>query len=407
MRTGASSPLLTVVCLGIVQILAWGSSFYFPAVLAAPIAADTGWPLSAVVGGVSVGLLVGGLISPRVGALIAHRGGRPVLAASSLLFASGLAGIGLSPSVPFYLAAWVVVGLGMGTGLYDAVFAALGKMYGQAARGPITHLTLFGGFASTVCWPLSAFLVESIGWRGTCFTYAALHLVLALPLQLFAMRGAPRRSAADRGVDPSRCHRMRRAANESAATARNETAILILIALILSIAAGIGSIIVVHLLIILQARGLDFASAVALGMLFGPAQIAARVVESLAGTRYHPIWTLAACVSLMAIGLLLLLSAWPVIALAVILYAAGYGISWIARGTLPLAIFGAARFPLLMGKIAMPSLMIQALAPAAGALAIEHAGVSPTLAILSAFALLNIALVIALCLRLRSAQSAP
>ncbi len=335
MRTGASSPLLTVVCLGIVQILAWGSSFYFPAVLAAPIAADTGWPLSAVVGGVSVGLLVGGLISPRVGALIAHRGGRPVLAASSLLFASGLAGIGLSPSVPFYLAAWVVVGLGMGTGLYDAVFAALGKMYGQAARGPITHLTLFGGFASTVCWPLSAFLVESIGWRGTCFTYAALHLHAGAAAA--AVRHA--RRARGRG-------RMQRrhptatsgcgAANEPAAIARNETAILILIALILSIAAGIGSIIVVHLLIILQARGLDFASAVALGMLFGPAQIAARVVESLAGTRYHPIWTLAACVSLMAIGLLLLLSGWPVIALAVILYAAGYGISWIARGTLPL-----------------------------------------------------------------------
>lgn len=400
MPSGASSPIVTVVCLGIVQILAWGSSFYFPAVLAAPIVADTGWPLSAVVGGVSVGLLVGGLISPKVGAIIAHRGGRPVLAASSILFASGLAGIGLSPSVPFYLAAWVVVGLGMGTGLYDAVFAALGRMYGQAARGPITHLTLFGGFASTVCWPLSAFLVESIGWRGTCFAYAALHLALALPLQVFAMRGAfaPAHDAAA-SADTA-------AGSEPATTIRHQTAILILIALILSIAAGIGSIIVVHLLIVLQARGLDFASAVALGMLFGPAQIAARVVESLAGARYHPIWTLAASVSLMAVGLVLLLSGWPVIALAVILYAAGYGISWIARGTLPLAIFGAVRFPVLMGRIAMPSLMIQALAPAAGALAIEHAGISPTLAILSAFALLNVGLVIALCLRLRSAQSA-
>ena len=245
--------------------------------LAAPIAADTGWPLSAVVGGVSVGLLFGGLISPRVGALIAHRGGRPVLAASSLLFASGLAGIGLSPSVPFYLAAWVVVGLGMGTGLYDAVFAALGKMYGQTARGPITYLTLFGGFASTVCWPLSAFLIESIGWRGTCFTYAALHLVLALPLQLFAMGGAstpvPEIALSPIALSPDAA-----ATKEPAAIARNETAILILLALILSIAAGIGSIIVVHLLIILQARGLDFGSAVALGMLFGPAQIAARVV---------------------------------------------------------------------------------------------------------------------------------
>ena len=400
MPSGASSPIVTVVCLGIVQILAWGSSFYFPAVLAAPIVSDTGWPLSAVVGGVSVGLLVGGLISPRVGALIAHRGGRPVLAASSILFASGLAGIGLSPSVPFYLAGWVVVGLGMGTGLYDAVFAALGRMYGQAARGPITHLTLFGGFASTVCWPLSAFLVESIGWRSTCFTYAALHLALALPLQLFAMRGASV-PAPDIATSSDEA-----AARERATTVPHQTAILIMIALILSIAAGIGSIIVVHLLIVLQARGLDFASAVALGMLFGPAQIAARVVESLAGSRYHPIWTLAASVSLMAVGLLLLLSGWPVIALAVILYAAGYGISWIARGTLPLAIFGAVRFPVLMGKIAMPSLMIQALAPAAGALAIDHAGVSPTLAILSAFAILNVALVIALCLRLRSAQSA-
>ncbi|MGD9924030.1 MAG: MFS transporter, partial [Pseudorhodoplanes sp.] len=338
MLAGTPSPFLTVVCLGIVQILAWGSSFYFPAVLAAPIVSDTGWPLSAVVGGVSVGLLTGGLVSPQIGALIGRHGGRPVLASSSLLFAAGLAGIGLAPSVPFYLCAWVIVGLGMGAGLYDAAFAALGKMYGQAARGPITHLTLFGGFASTICWPLSAFLVDSIGWRGTCFTYAALHLIVALPLQLAAMRGAPKPEPDAAASSASA------AADAPAATVPHETAILILIALILSVAAGIGSIIVVHLLIVLQARGLDFASAVALGMLFGPAQIAARVVESLAGGRYHPIWTLAASVGLMAIGLLLLLSGWPVIALAVILYAAGYGISWIARGTLPLSIFGALRY---------------------------------------------------------------
>jgi MFS family permease len=398
MPAGTPSSFVTVICLGIVQILAWGSSFYFPAVLAAPIVADTGWPLSAVVGGVSLGLLVGGLISPKVGALIARHGGRPVLAASSLLFAAGLAGIGLSPSVPVYLGAWVLVGLGMGTGLYDAVFAALGRLYGQAARGPITHLTLFGGFASTICWPLSALLVESVGWRGTCFVYAALHLALALPLQLYAMR--PRAAPADNAAPASAP-----AHSEPAPVARHETAILILLALILSIAAGIGSIIVVHLLIILQARGLDFAAAVALGTLFGPAQVGARVVESLAGGRYHPVWTLAASVTLMAVGLLLLLSGWPVIALAVILYAGGYGISWIARGTLPLAIFGTARYPRLMGRIAMPSLIVQALAPAAGALAIEHLGLSPTLAILAAFAILNIALMIALCLRVPSAQS--
>jgi predicted MFS family arabinose efflux permease len=399
MPAGTHSRIITVICLGIVQILAFGSSFYFPAVLAAPIAADTGWPLSAIVGGVSIGLLTGGLISPKIGTLIGRHDGRPVLAASSLLFAFGLAAIGLAPSVPFYFAAWVVVGLGMGAGLYDAAFAALGKRYGQAARGPITHLTLFGGFASTVCWPLSAFLVESVGWRGTCFVYAALHLFVALPLVLYALRPLPTPAEADDA--PAASDTMSEA--DSKPTRHHETAMLILIALILSIAAGVGAIIVVHLLIILQARGLDFAAAVALGTLFGPAQVGARMIESLAGTRYHPIWTLAASVCLMAIGLLLLLPNWPVIALAVILYAAGYGISWIARGTLPLAIFGAARFPTLMGRIAMPSLIVQALAPAAGALAIEHIGIAPTLAILLSFALVNIALVIALALRLRAA----
>jgi MFS family permease len=125
---------VVVTALGIAQILAWGSSFYFPAVLAEPIVADTGWSLGWVVGGVSIGLLVAGLIAPRVGSIIERRGGRPVLAASSLLYAAGLTGIGLAPTLPVYLAAWVVVGAGMGTGLYDAVFAALGKLYGKEAR---------------------------------------------------------------------------------------------------------------------------------------------------------------------------------------------------------------------------------------------------------------------------------
>ena len=126
---------VVITALGIAQILGWGTSFYFPAVLAEPIVADTGWPLGLVVGGISVGLLVAGLISPRVGDVIAKAGGRPVLASSSILFAAGLAGIGLAPSLPLYLLSWVVVGLAMGTGLYDAAFAALGRLYGQDARG--------------------------------------------------------------------------------------------------------------------------------------------------------------------------------------------------------------------------------------------------------------------------------
>ncbi|MGD9769860.1 MAG: MFS transporter, partial [Pseudolabrys sp.] len=189
---------VVITALGIAQILSWGSSFYFPAVLAEPIVADTGWPLVWVVGGVSIGLLTAGLIAPQVGRIIDRRGGRPVLAASSLLYAAGLAGIGLAPSLPVYLLSWIVLGGGMGTGLYDAVFAALGKLYGRDARGPITNLTLFGGFASTVCWPLSAFLAELYGWRATCLIYAGLHIVLALPLQMAVMpaqSGLPARNS--------------------------------------------------------------------------------------------------------------------------------------------------------------------------------------------------------------------
>ncbi len=377
---------VVISALGIAQILAWGTSFYFPAVFAGPIVADTGWSLGYVVGGTSVGLLVAGLISPQVGRIIDLHGGRPVLLASSLFYAAGLAGIGLAPALPVYLAAWVVLGIGMGTGLYDAVFAALGRMYGSEARGPITNLTLFGGFASTVCWPLSAFMIEHIGWRSACFAYAALHLAIALPLQMTVIRRAPKPMAA--AAVPAGD-----APKEAPARIANEALIFALLALVLSLAAGIGSIVVVHLLIFLQARGVDFAVAVSLGTLFGPAQVGARVVERLFGASYHPIWTMIASCSLMAIGLIMLLGGFPILLLVILLYGAGYGISWIGRGTLPLALFGPVRFPRLMGKLAFPSLIVQALAPSAGALLIEASGADATIAVLTGLALINVVLI--------------
>src|SRR5450759_2209873 len=167
---------LVITALGIAQILAWGTSFYFPAVFAEPIVRDTGWSLGYVIGGTSIGLLVAGLISPQVGRVIDRHGGQPVLLASSLFYSAGLIGVGLAPALPVYLLAWALIGIGMGTGLYDSVFAALGRLYGSGARGPITNLTLFGGFASTICWPLSAFMIDHVGWRIACFVYAGLHL---------------------------------------------------------------------------------------------------------------------------------------------------------------------------------------------------------------------------------------
>ena len=282
--------------------------------------------------------------------------------ASSIFYATGLVGVGFSPTLPVYLLAWIVIGVGMGTGLYDAVFAALGRMYGTEARGPITNLTLFGGFASTVCWPLSAFMIEHIGWRTACLVYAALHLLLALPLQMAVVGRVPAK-----GKPQEKSGQDVGARGET--SIENEALIFSLLAAVLSIAAGVGSIVVVHLLIFLQARGLDFAAAVGLGALFGPAQVAARVVERLFGSHYHPIWTMVASCLLMAVGLLMLFGAVPALSIVILVYGAGYGISWIGRGTLPLALFGPVRFPRLMGKLAFPSLIVQALAPSLGAIA--------------------------------------
>lgn len=376
---------IVITALGISQILCWGTSFYFPAVFAEPIVSETGWSLPYVVGGTSLGLLVAGLISPQVGKLIDRHGGRPVLLASSLFYAAGLASVALAPTLPVYLLGWVLIGAGMGTGLYDAVFAVLGRMYGSEAREPITNLTLFGGFASTICWPLSAFMTEHVGWRVACFIYAGLHLFVSLPLQMSVVRKAPAAISTAATGDEKK--------PAAQPPLDHENTIFALLALVLSLAAGIGSIVVVHLLIFLQARGANFAVAVSLGTLFGPAQVGARVVERVFGNRYHPIWTMIGSCALMAIGLMMLSGGFSALVLIIVLYGAGYGVSWIGRGTLPLALFGPVRFPRLMGKLAFPSLIVQALAPSAGALLIEVDGANATINVLTAFALINVVLI--------------
>src|SRR5436305_3149801 len=195
-----------VTALGLAQILSWGTSFYFLAVFASPISRETGWPYAWVVAGVSLGLVTAGFISPRVGREIGERGGRPVLACGAILFAAGLALIGASQNLYWYFAAWVVLGAGMGIGLYDGAFATLGAIYRKEARGAIAAVTLFGGFASTVCWPFSALLIEQFGWRGACFIYAGIHIGIAAPVFLLALPKSPAARGNDAAERSKRVH---------------------------------------------------------------------------------------------------------------------------------------------------------------------------------------------------------
>jgi predicted MFS family arabinose efflux permease len=386
-----------IAAVGIIQVLAWGSSYYLLAVLAGPIARDTGWSYPWVIAGVSLGLLVAGAVSIRVGRTIEEFGGRRVLAASALLFAAGLAVMAMAPVVPIYLAAWVLLGAGMGAGLYDAAFSTLGRLYGAQARSAITQLTLWGGFASTVCWPLSAWLVEAVGWRGACLAYAGLHLVVTLPLALFAIPRESRRELVTPQTD---------AAVLPSEALANRTSTVLLLAAILTAAGVVAAIWSVHLITILQAGGVGLASAVALGALVGPAQVGARVIEKASGGRHHPIWTLATAAVLIAAGLALLWAGVGLLAVALIAYGAGNGIWSIARGTLPLTLFGPQGYAVLMGRLAMPSLIAQALAPSAGALLLQRYGAQATLAALAGLALLNLVGVAALWVlaRPRAAQ---
>ena len=391
----APSRVVVISVLGVTQIFAWGSSYYLPAVLANPIAADTGWSLSWVVGGLSLGLLIAGLVSPWVGRAIARRGGRPVLAVSGGLLAAGLSSLALSHSMPSFLMAWLLIGLAMGAGLYDPAFATLGRLYGHGGRSAITTLTLFGGFASTVCWPLSAFLDAHLGWRGACLVYAGFQLAGALPAYLFAL---PRESPLPAPLPLSPNSQ----ANAPSRGFRGST--FLLLASTITLSSVISTTLSVHLLTVLQAKGLTLAAAVGFGALVGPSQVAARTVEMVIARYHHPIWTKVASASLVATGLAALWFDAPIIPLALALYGAGIGLESIARGTLPLAIFGPERYPVIMGRIAMPSLIAQAAAPSIGAALIEVGGVDGAMAVFVAAAAVNVILASSLFLMLRSSS---
>jgi MFS family permease len=383
--------------LGVTQILAWGSSYYLLAVLAKPITSDTGWPFVWVVGGLSLGLFTAGLVSPRVGDSIQHHGGRPVLVVSAVLLASGLTGLALAPVLPIYLASWLVLGAGMGAGLYDAAFATLGRLYGHRARTAIATLTLFGGFASTACWPLSAMLVSKFGWREACLVYAGIHLVVLLPLYAFALPKEPNRHP----MMAAEYHEQARRSSQAGGPMPTGSMMLfMLVASAITIGSMISTVVSVHLLTILQARDIALAGAVALGALVGPSQVGARAIEMLISRYHHPIWTMVAATVFVAIGVGALWAGLPLVSAALVIYGAGIGIQSIARGTLPLALFGEHYYPAVMGRIAMPSLIAQAASPSLGALLMERFGANSTLGGLFGIAVIDLLLVIVLVARL-------
>ncbi|WMT71609.1 MFS transporter [Bradyrhizobium sp. Ash2021] len=349
-----------ILALGTTQTLAWASSYYLPAILADPIGRDLSVSSNWIFAAFSASLVISALLGPRIGRQIDLVGGRSVLSISNLTLAAGLALLGFTHSIPMLIMAWLLLGIGMGAGLYDAAFGALGRIYGDAARRSITGITLIAGFASTVGWPLTAWGLESIGWRNTCFAWAAAHILIGLPinwLMLPPVAGA--KVAVANAVKPH--------------IPIDRT--MALLAFAFAAAWSVTGAMAAHFPRILEAAGATSVQAIAAGALIGPAQVAARIVEASLLSRYHPlVSTRLACLTHPIGAIIVALVGGGAASVFAIFHGAGNGVLTIARGTLPLAIFGPNNYAYRLGIIGAPARMAQAAAPLAFGLLIDSMG---------------------------------
>jgi predicted MFS family arabinose efflux permease len=379
-----SDPALwRVVCaLGVTQIVAWGSLHYSIAVLGADMARSFGVSISTALLGFTGALVMSGLAAPAAGRWIDRRGGRLPMAGGSLLAAAALALIAASPNVAVFCVGWLLAGIAMAATLYDAAFATLSPVSGQRHRKAVTVLTLFGGLASTVFWPLSFALNQTLGWRWTLAVYAALHLLVCLPLHAALL---PRRAA--HAVEPG--HATAAPAGGSAWGAG-----LAWLAASFGFGAVVFSAMSVHLIATLQARGLDAADAVLVSVLVGPMQLAGRVVEFAGGRRLRAVTVGVVAMLVMLAALLVLLglsgAGWPAFAFAA-LYGASNGVMTIVRGTVPAELYGREGYGSLLGRLAGPAFIGKAAAPVAFALLATQFGHAAAVSALVVLALLSLA----------------
>jgi predicted MFS family arabinose efflux permease len=319
------------------------------------------------------------LVGPRAGRTVDAIGGREVLALSNVVLAFGLTILGLSHSQPMLWAAWLILGFGMGIGLYDTAFAALGRIYGLEARSAITGITLVAGFASTVGWPLSAWGASSLGWRETCFAWAAAHIIIGLPLNLLLPRPSqlalPAEETGERRVSLDRP--------------------MLVLGLAFAASWMVVAAMAVHLPRMLEAAGATAVEAVAAGALIGPSQVGARILEASLLRRFHPMISARLSVALHPIGagVMGLLGAGAAAAPFTVLHGAGSGILTIARGTVPLAMFGPANYGYRLGILGAPSRIAMAAAPLLFGMLIERYGAG----VLVFSSLLSLAALLGLC----------
>ncbi|MDL2336471.1 MAG: MFS transporter [Pseudomonadota bacterium] len=352
-----SGHLPVVAALGTAQTLAWASTYYLPAMLAVPMAKDIGVSTPTVFAAFSMALIVSALLGPYAGRSIDRWGARPVLSGTNLVFALGLAALANARGPAGLFGAWVILGIGMGSGLYEAAFSALVRLYGRDSRNAITGITLIAGFASTIGWPLSNLLEHQVGWRGACYAWAVLHLLIGLPSNLSLPRPRPLGQASGREQAAS-------ASDAVPLTGARSKRAGVLLATVFAATWFISTAMAAHLPRLLQSTGATLATAVAVGALIGPAQVAGRLLEFGFLRRLHPLLSARLAALMHPIGaFLLLFVGGPAAAVFAVMHGAGNGILTIANGTLPLALFGTKGYGQRQGMLMVPARLAQASSP--------------------------------------------
>lgn len=399
-----------VLRLGIAQTIAWASSYYLPAILAEDMAVSVGVPTATVFLIFSFALGLSAFLGPVCGRWIDRHGGHGMLGLSNGLLALGLLMLASAESLIGLVGGWLLVGLGMACGLYDPAFATLVRLYGPQARGAITGITLIAGFASTVGWPVTA-LIESAGdWRDACLFWAALHLLVALPLNASLPRGSAEGPRVPNGS---------RTSSTAAAPSRRELPgpesgfearpiavrhLEALLALFFGIALFITGAMATHLPAVLQQQGFTLAEALALGALVGPAQVVARLTEWLLIRRVAPVDSAMVAAVAHPLGALLLLGFGKPLAMAfALLHGAGNGLMTVCKGSLPLWFFGVQGYGARLARILVPGKLAHAAAPATFGWIVLHLPVA-ALPVTTALGLLAVGLMV--FLRARSTVSA-
>lgn len=376
-------PLLAVLALGITQIIGYGTLYYSFSILAPDMVAQFAWSSEWVFGALSVALLIGGLTAPWLGVLFDRLGAARVMTIGSLMAAVALAACAFAPNKAAYVAALVAIEASANLVQYGAAFALLVQIRPQVASRSITYLTLIGGFASTIFWPMTTALHAHLTWQNVYLAFAVLNLCICLPIHAWLSRqgtthGSKAATVAPRveGVLPP---------------ARRRLGFAIMVTGF-SLMSLVSSAVLVHLVPLLSGLGLS-ATAVLVGTLFGPSQVGSRLTNMMFGKNLPALHLAVIASTLIPGGLLVLLLSAPSVPGAMafaIIFGMGNGLLSIVTGTLPLHLFGSDGYGKLQGKMMAARLILSALAPFALAFAMENIGITPSLAVTAALGGLSI-----------------